>query len=124
VEASKQIRFEDVQPDFQRLSLGVQKFVALYLCNGRDKIAACLVSHPHCKSPAVLGCQILGRARVRRIINTFDQRSGVQTTLDKVERLIKHARRDGTRMKTLVAPLTRVAKALERLAASEASHVG
>ena len=70
----------------------------------------------------MLGCQILSRLRVRRILDLYEQRSAVESMLLKVERLIKHAERDGVRMKSLILPLTRVAKALERLAASELKH--
>jgi hypothetical protein len=119
---NKPIRLEELLPEFQRLAPAVQVFLVRYLSNGHDKSEACQVSHPKCASPAVLGCQILSRLRVRRILDLYEQRSAVESMLLKVERLIKHAERDGVRMKSLILPLTRVAKALERLAASELKH--
>jgi len=122
-QSTNQIRIEELLPAFQRLALSVQKFLTLYLLNGRNKIAACRVSHPKCKTPAVLACQILSRRRVKKVLDIWEQRSAVEATLANVERLIKHARRDGVRMKSLIAPLERLTNVLERLAASQESRV-
>jgi hypothetical protein len=114
---------EELLPQFQRLSLGVQKFLALYLLNGRDKIEACRISHPNCASPAVLACQILGRSRVRHILNICDQRSAVDATLLNVERMLKRIRRRGSNHADLIAPLNRIAKVLECIAIAKESDV-
>jgi hypothetical protein len=119
MESTNQIGIDELLPAFQRLGLGVQKFLVLYLFNGRDKVEACRVSHPTCKSPAVLSCQILSRRGVKRVLDIWEQRSAVEATLTNVERLLKHTRRDGVRMKSLIAPLERVAKALEAIAAKD-----
>jgi hypothetical protein len=121
MEPNKQVRLDELLPAFVRLSPNVQIFLARYLSNGQDKIEAVSVSHQQCKTPAVLGCQILARARVRHILNAYEQRSAVEATLVNVERLIKRARRNGTRMKTLIVPLERLIKVLERISASQES---
>lgn len=71
--------------EFLRLSPQVQIFVVKYLANGGDKLDAVSISHPNCKNPHVLSCQILSRARVRRVIDAYQQRSSIDVTLAELK---------------------------------------
>ncbi len=113
----KRVGLEPLLPLFQRLSEPQRIFLARYIANGYDSAEAARIAYPYAKNHAVMGCQLLQRRRIRKILDAHFQRNQTESVLLDVQRLIKRSQRKGANLDRLVPAWNRAAAALERLAA-------
>ena len=118
---------DSVLPALVKLSTAQAAFLGKYLVadqqNPASAAAAALFAYPNCANPSVLACQILRRRCVKNIVSQFFGKSDLQVALETMYTLIKRSRRKRNgalvNQQVLVPAWTRVARALEALAAKE-----
>lgn len=103
-------------PEYARLTIGQQKFCAHWIAQG-DAVAA--VRHAfNCKShesARTFAYELLKNPRVKAVVNLRLGRTQTECLIIDLQQLITYARRKGSRLSLIVAPLLSCAAAIEKM---------
>jgi hypothetical protein len=105
-------------PEFAVLTEKQQIFVARYISGGlvfnRYDAADAAAAAYRTPNAAVLGAELLGQKKIKRVLDLHFRRSEFEVLLADLRRLLKRSERRGSNTSSLVPDLQRVLELLER----------